>query len=76
LRHEGPAGIDFGKPYPNFVTDTLDDLIFVQEVDLAFRRMDINIDSLWVNFEAQICERMATLGQKVRVALLNGLLYS
>ena len=73
MRHKGPAGIDFGKLGSDLATDAFDNLIFVQEVDLAFRRVNVDIDSLRVNIETQVDRRMAALWQKGRVSLFDGL---
>ena len=50
----------------------MDDFFFVEKVDFALCGVDVYIDTLGVNVDAQIDEWVAAFGEECRVCLFNG----
>jgi hypothetical protein len=48
-----------GELRPDIAANLLDDFILVEEIDLSFRGMNVNIYTARFNLEAEVDERMA-----------------
>ena len=64
MGHKGPAVVNFRELSADGSHYSLDNVIFIEEVNFAFCRMHVDIDPLGLNIEGQVDERMTTFREK------------
>lgn len=69
---ESSTRVDLGQFGSDFITDHLDDLIFIEKVNLPLCWMDIDVNAVGLDLQVEIHERVAAFWQERRVRLFHG----